>query len=192
MKKWMAVIIATVLVMTVFAGCGKKTNEGNNTNQTTDQTTNQETTQDTSNQDGTTQENEAQEESGASTIGTSLLKEFMSLAADSDVASEIAGVLSENKIFDDIAMGTIEVEEGYLNGFDGEVSGFTKGTMFAPMIGTIPFVGYVFEFDDAEGLVESLKDQAMLNWNICTVADEMVVDSKGNLVFFVMCPNSFD
>lgn len=83
----------------------------------------------------------------------------------------------------------MDVEPGYLNGFDNEITGFSSGVVFAPMIGSIPFVGYVFETDDAETLEKTLAQNANMRWNICTEADEMVTGSKGNLVFFMMCSN---
>ena len=45
--------------------------------------------------------------------------------------------------------GTMPVEPGLLTGFGNtEITGFKEGVMFAPMIGTIPFVGYVFVLED--------------------------------------------
>ena len=61
------------------------------------------------------------------------------------------------------------------------------------MIGTIPFVGYVFTVSDGgdvDAFVENLKNTADMRWNICTEADEMVVQAEGNRVFFVMCRNN--
>ena len=83
----------------------------------------------------------------------------------------------------------MEVSEGYLNGFDEDITGFQKGVMFSPVIGTIPFVGYVFETDDADALLSLLKEKANPAWNICTEADETVSTSKEKLVFFLMCTN---
>ena len=40
------------------------------------------------------------------------------------------------------------VEPGLLMGFgNDEITGFAEGVMFAPVIGTIPFVGYLFRLD---------------------------------------------
>lgn len=83
----------------------------------------------------------------------------------------------------------VEVEPGFLNGFDDEITGFNEGVMLSPMIGSIPFVGYVFETSDPNALETLLKDKANLRWNICTEADEMVSSTKGNFVFFMMCTN---
>lgn len=60
------------------------------------------------------------------------------------------------------------------------------------MIGTIPMVAYVFEVADPKEFVKTLEDNAQLNWNICTVADEMRVTVVGNYIFFIMAPKSFE
>lgn len=89
--------------------------------------------------------------------------------------------------------GSVPVEPGFLNGFSSEITGFSKGVMFGPNIGTIPFIGYLFEVDtDVNAFIQTLKDNADLRWNICTSADEMVVDSIGNTVFFLMAPAQFE
>lgn len=87
-------------------------------------------------------------------------------------------------------MGSVApVEEGALMGIDTEINGFSDGYMFAPNIGTIPFVGYVFEAGEkAPELVETLKKSANPRWNICTEAEETVIDEKDGKVFFLMCP----
>ena len=67
--------------------------------------------------------------------------------------------------------------------------------MFSPMIGTIPFVGYIFEVEDGtdvDAFMETLKDNANLRWNICTEAEEMTAEKSGSRVLFVMGPLSFD
>lgn len=126
------------------------------------------------------------------TFAEQLKEQFISLADEGKTAEEIAAALIENEGFYDIQMMTAEMEEGYLNGFDADITGFNTCYTFLPMINTIPFVGYVFETDDAAALSEALQAHAQLNWNICTEADEMVVETKDNLVFFVMSPLSFE
>ena len=67
--------------------------------------------------------------------------------------------------------------------------------MFAPMIGTIPFVGYVFTLDegaDVDAFMQVLSDNADPRWNICTEAEETVIESADSMVFFVMCPAQFE
>lgn len=130
---------------------------------------------------------------GADTVGGILVEEFK---ANSDgTPQEIADQLLANEI---IAFpgATMPVEPGLLAGFDNaEIKGFEEGVMFSPMMGTIPFVGYIFTLEegtDVESFKQTLQDNANLRWNICTEAEELVVDNVDNKVFFLMCPKSFD
>ena len=89
--------------------------------------------------------------------------------------------------------GVLPVEEGLLSGFGNtEITGFSEGAQFAPMIGSIPFVGYIFKVDgDVNAFMDTLRANADLRWNICTEADEMLCEAVGNTVFFLMAPASF-
>ncbi|MBQ8056812.1 MAG: hypothetical protein IJ275_00580 [Ruminococcus sp.] len=91
---------------------------------------------------------------------------------------------------------TMVVEEGLLNGFgNAEIKGFKEGVMFGPAIGTIPFIGYVFTLDedtDVDDFKQTLEENADLRWNICTEADELVVESEGDKVIVIMTPNKFE
>ena len=55
-----------------------------------------------------------------------------------------------------------------------------------------PAKAYVFEVDNPEEFKKTLEDKAQLNWNICTVADEMKITIEGDYVFFIMSPESFE
>ncbi len=131
------------------------------------------------------------------TVGTILSADFLEQvnANENATALEIADALLANEViaFDGAA---VEVEPGLLNGFGNEeITGFSEGAMFGPMIGSIPFVGYIFTLEegtDAETFMSDLKTKGDLRWNICTEADEMAAESAGNKVFFVMCPASLD
>ena len=101
-------------------------------------------------------------------------------------------LISENSVIPaDLSMATMEVSAGYLNGFDGEVSGFTEGAMFGPMVGSFPLVGFILKTDDPASLTMDLSQKKNLNWNICTSADDYVSEIEGNFVIFIMGPNSF-
>ncbi len=130
-----------------------------------------------------------------STLGNILLKDFNSKVDSGMDALSIAEAILTNPAIQFMG-GAMPVEEGLLSGFDNyEVKGFKSGAMFAPMIGSIPFVGYIFELEnsaDASSFIAGLKSNANLRWNICVEADEMVTGSKGNKVFFVMCPSSLE
>ena len=105
-------------------------------------------------------------------------------------AEEIAdAALSREEI--EFMGSTAPVTEGELAGFKSEISGFDRAVMFAPNIGTIPFIGYVFEVSqNAESFAETLKANADPRWNICTEAEETVVETENGKVFFVMGPKT--
>lgn len=110
-------------------------------------------------------------------------------------AQEIADLLLENPNLGFMGM-TMAVEEGLLSGFGNtEIKGFKEGVMFGPSVSTVPFIGYVFTLDedtDVDDFKQTLEDNADLRWNICTEADELIVESKGDKVVVIMTPNEFD
>lgn len=159
-KKMMALLMSMVMACSLLVACGS---------------------------DGSTSEGSAATDNiSADTLGGKYTIAFMN--TDSDDPAEVADQLIAD-VENDMGLVAMEVEPGYLNGFDNEIKGFSKGQMFSPMIGSIPFVGYVFTADDPAALEATLKENANLRWNICTEADEMVSATKGNLVFFMMCTN---
>ena len=141
------------------------------------------------------------EESGndisGETIGTALAEEFHAIKAENTeiTAQEMADAILANPMIQ-FGGASMEVAEGLLTGFgNAEITGFNNGVMFAPMIGTIPFVGYVFTLDegaDVDAFMQTLKDNADPRWNICTEAEETIVENADNMVFFVMCPAQFE
>ncbi|MBQ2932673.1 MAG: procyclic acidic repetitive family protein [Clostridia bacterium] len=126
----------------------------------------------------------------ASTAGEKLLADFNAKAGSSSSATALAEAISQNPIIPFSAMA-VPVEPGFLAGFGNtEIKGFKEGAMFGPVIGSVPFVGYVFVLEDgvsASDFISTLKSNADLRWNICVEAEEMVAGSVGNKVFFVMC-----
>ena len=137
---------------------------------------------------------EQSETQTSGSVGNVLLADFMNKASSMDALS-LAEALITNPVIPFMG-GAMAVEPGYLTGFDNnEIKGFKEGAMFSPMIGTTPFVGYVFTLEsasDASAFVNNLKSSANLRWNICTEADEMVSGISGNKVFFVMSPLAFE
>lgn len=129
------------------------------------------------------------------TLGQTLLSAFKAQANSGKDALAIAEALITNPAIK-FSGGAMGVEEGLLSGFDNtEITGFKSGAMFAPMIGSIAFVGYVFELPegaDTSAFISNLRNNANLRWNICVAAEEMVTGSVGNKVFFVMCPTSLE
>lgn len=116
---------------------------------------------------------------------------------DGDVnkLTEIAAGITQNcgLPFELISM---EIEPGLLTGFgNAEITGFTQGVQFMPMIGTTPFVGYIFELEDgmpADAFMAELEANYDLRWNICTSADTATYFAVNNVVFFTMHPAEFE
>ena len=195
------VLIGSMALSMIGCGCGT-TNENDTTVENTPPETTFEAEDTTQNGEELSQEeeNNTQQESGSTltgTIGNILLDDFHARKADTPdiTAQQMAeGILSNGVIqFQGAAMA---VEEGLLTGFgNAEIHGFSEGVMFAPMIGSIPFVGYVFtlqEDTDVNSFIQTLKDNADPRWNICTEADETIVENAENMVFFLMCPSQFE
>ena len=138
---------------------------------------------------------ESKPEDTAATVGQKLLADFKSKAASASGAVALAESILAHPIIS-FSGAAMAVEPGLLSGFGNtEITGFKDGAMFGPVIGSIPFVGYVFVLEDgadASAFVSTLKSSADLRWNICVEADEMVAGSSGNKVFFVMCPKTFE
>ena len=137
---------------------------------------------------------ESKPEETPKTVGYTLLADFKAKAPSMGVQA-LAEALVSNPVIAFMG-GASPVSEGLLSGFGNtEIKGFKEGAMFAPMIGSIPFIGYVFELDDAANapaFISTLKSNADLRWNVCVEADEMVTGSVGSKVFFVMSPFSFE
>lgn len=141
-----------------------------------------------------TMEPEAEVSDAGKTVASQLTEAFVAEMerTDSNV-DEVVWALMEHEAVG-TSMDSMDVTDTMLNGFSEEIPEYISGRMIAPIIGSIPFVSYIFEVDDgqAEEFADALRDKAMLNWNICTVADEMQTAVYGNYVYFVMAPFSFD
>ena len=177
MKKFLSLILASVILAS-FASCG---------------TTTEETTEDTT----AVVETEAAPSISSDTLAGHLYNVFADKLAASPEATalELAEtVITNEKIL--FMGGAMEMEAGFMSGFDNtEISGFESAAMFAPMIGSIPFVGYVFDLAadaDVDAFKKNLSDNANLRWQICVTADEMLCESIGDKVFFIMCPTSLE
>lgn len=118
---------------------------------------------------------------------------FKNLATDDKTAETVVDELLSSETIVDLGLALVPVQEGLLTGFDNyEVKGFSEGTMFAPMISVIPFVGYVFVVeDDADEFAEDLKEHCNPRWNVCTEAEVTEVLVQGNKVLFLMCPTEY-
>ena len=151
-------------------------------------------------QDNTAQEKPAQVEGTTEAeinddMGKAMISQFKELMAkDANMSTEeMANAFCENPVFE-MGLDAYAVEPGLLNGFGNEeIKGFKEGANFSPIVGAIPFVGYVFRVDDQANVsdfIKELKENANLRWNICTEADQMLISAVDNTVLFVMYSTS--
>ncbi len=84
-----------------------------------------------------------------------------------------------------------------LTDYSGEctIKGFTEAAGIKPFMSPNLFIGYVFRLDDStdkDAFVKSLEDNANLAWNICMVANTVIIETDGNAVLFMMCSEPKD
>lgn len=135
------------------------------------------------------------EPAATGTVGETLLATFK--ANSTGTAEEIANAVISDPIIQFMGMATPinTTDFEFLSGLGEAKIEYEEGAMFGPMIGTIPFIGYIFklaEGTDVEAFKTTLEENANLRWNICTAAEELVIENEGNTVFFLMCPASFE
>ena len=118
-------------------------------------------------------------------IGNRCLNAFNDNADKSleDIADELI------KIDEELNLVMMPVEPGYLNGFSNEIKSFKSGVVVSPMIGSIPFIIYVFETDDVDGLKKEIEENKDMRWNICTEATDYILEDSKDRVFFIMYSN---
>ncbi len=136
------------------------------------------------------------------TVAQTLGRQFESEIENEKDIEKVAKKIAENEILE-ISVDASQVKSGdYLSGFQKEIKDFKNAHrvdrllhvvhVIRPMIGTIPFIAYIFEVENSSEFAEELKSSADLRWNICTEADEMHVVVRGDYVFFVMSPKNFE
>ena len=198
MKKILATILAATMVISM-AACGGRNNDSTENTESTVTTTEsalagtEGTTTETA---GAVTESAATETEGAAeaegTAGEILFTAFKEMmeAKPETTAQEAADALITNEIIQFMG-GAMPVEPGLLMGFgNAEIKGFEEAVVFMPMMGSIPFIGYVFDMPadaDLEAFMTTLKENADMRWQICVEAEEMVVEAIGDKVFFLMC-----
>ena len=176
MKKLVSIMLCVLMLgSTVFvAGC-------------TDKSADKDDVAVESSEDEAVESTEAVPDYG-NTKGAQIYYEFVDRIKENSDIEAVAKELCDESI-SGYSCDYMTVEEGYLNGFSDEIKGFNKGVMFGPVIGSIPFVAYIFETDDVNGLQSTLHKNADPRWNICTEADEVFSGTYENYVFFIMLPN---
>ncbi|MBO5007053.1 MAG: hypothetical protein J6C89_06380 [Clostridia bacterium] len=173
MKKIAALLLALTMVISIVA-CG-----GNNetTTETTVTTETTATTDATTTADNTTTAGTTEATTTQAPVTSTVTLDVISNAIVEKVAE-----LTNNELF---VMGS-PMEAGYLPWFNNDVTGFSECYVTMPMIGTIPFISYVFRVSDAseaEAFLAKLNADFNLRYVLCNPADTTVTAIHGDLVF---------
>lgn len=129
------------------------------------------------------------------TMGAALWDSFQTAVTDDPKIGmeELANVLVTDPVIQFMgAAAPVESDAEYFMGFgEYQITGYDSAATFMPMIGSIAFVGYVFDLSDdtnVKKFIKALKNHCDPRWNVCVEADQTVVGAVDNKVFFVMCP----
>lgn len=186
MKKLSLLLVVCMMILSL-AGCKKETNTSTETSVSTSVSEDNNLTSNETTPDASVDTNEGEPSEGSEdTLGKQLSAKFLEEIEKTTNLEEIANSFVGMTEFMGMVM-PIE-EEGYLMGFSSDITGFKACVQYAPMIGSIPFVSYLFEVEDAESFKDTLLANADPRWNICTSATETECVTSGNYVFFAMCP----
>ena len=196
MKKFLALILVSVMLFAVVS-CGG-TNDAKDTDTTLDTTldTTVDTAEGTDTEATTDTESAEGGEVAGETWGQTLLGVFNDAIAANPAATaeELANaVITHESIL--FMGGSMPMEAGaeWMPGFTAAPTGWKECVNFGPMMGSIAFVGYVFTLEDGadvDAFKATLSETADPRWQICVTADETIVENVGNTVFFLMCPFS--
>ena len=133
--------------------------------------------------------NQKAEEKSVAKVLTQQFKEEIKNEKDIE---KVASSIAENKVLEIATDVAVLGADDYISGFQTEIKNFNHAVVIRPIIGSIPFVAYIFEVENANEFAEELKSSAALRRNICTDADEMHAVVSGDYVFFVMSPKNFE
>ena len=188
MKKTLLAIIFAILVISLVS-CRAKKDDGKDTDDAINDT---ESITDT---DVIAPDTDASTETDAETDSEELLSDsvvnaFFEKAKDGMTAEEIANEMVKDGETEGYVVDVMG-DDSYFMGFgNAEITGYTEAARFSPMIGTIPFMAYIFILDegaDSAAFMQMLLDNCNPRWNICTEADTVKAEQSGNAILFLMC-----
>ena len=198
MKRIFALMLALLMLLSTTACNNTSTDESHKGDDTANTTENAVTTDPADETDDNSEQNtvsiiEPEVESG--TMGEALWNAFCSALADKPEIGmqDLANTLVTDPVIQFTGMASpIEVGAEYYMGFgEYRITGYDSAAVYSPMMGSIAFVGYVFDLTentDVNEFIKGLTDHCDPRWNICVEAEQTVVGAVGDKVFFVMCP----
>lgn len=185
MKKIIALILASVMMLTL-AACGKTPaeNPGNTTAPTTTPTTKVPTKE------------ELAAAASVEAIAKAQLNKFIEFAGMRASYDEYMAELEEADripfeefISYQVTCRAIEKNEEWLTALESVPTGFSEAYTYGPNMMGQAFIGYIFrvaEGTNVESFKANLKEICIPRWNICTEANTIICESYGNIVFFSM------
>jgi predicted small lipoprotein YifL len=187
MKKFIALILAFVMMLTLVA-CGNKdpkpTDPSEPTAAPTDPT------------EPTLSKEELAAKASIEEIAKALLNKYVEFAGMRTQYDEYMKELDEaDRIpFEEfvsyqVACNPIEKGTEWLTGFNTVPTGFSEAYCYQPQMMGQAFIGYIFRVADGtdiEAFKTNLKATCEPRWNICTMANTTVCESYGNIVYFSM------
>ncbi len=188
MKKTLLAIIFAILVISLVS-CGAKKDDGKGTDDAINDIESGTGT------DVIAPDTDASTETDAGTDSEELLSDsvvnaFFEKAKDGMTAEEIANEMVKDGETEGYVVDVMG-DDSYFMGFgNAEITGYTEAARFSPMIGTIPFMAYIFILDegaDSAAFMQMLLDNCNPRWNICTEADTVKAEQSGNAILFLMC-----
>ena len=185
MKKTLLALIFALLVISLVS-CGTKKDDGNDTNDTVnDIESGTSASTDTDAVTDTETETDSEE-----LLSDSVVNAFFQKAKDGMTAEEIANEMVKDGETEGYVVDVMG-DDSYFMGFgNAEITGYAEAARFSPMIGTIPFMAYIFILDegaDSAAFIQMLLDNCNPRWNICTEADTVKAEQSGNAILFLMC-----
>lgn len=191
MKKIITLVLSLTMVLALVA-CGSETS-------TTTETSASVSTETTVENNTSTPEGSVEDNNGSNdvntgdSIGSTVYSLFTAAVDAGKKGEEITVAIAEG--FDEVGLMPMPLTEGYIPGFDADVTGFANCYSANPMISTIPFVCYVFELNTTDEaalntFLEGLKAIANPRWNVCTEAEEVITNVYGGYVFYGMFPGA--
>ena len=194
MKKILAIILASLMLLS-FVAC-----DNGNTEATTEAPVNNE---ETTAENATTEapaptEEELAAAASVEAIAQALMNKYAEFSGMKEQYDMYMAEMPEEEQISyeefcsyqlSVAPVDTTAEELWFMGFTEAPAGFSEAYCYQPMMMGQAFIGYIFrvaEGTDVEAFKTTLKDTCDPRWNICTMANTTVCESYGDLVYFTM------
>lgn len=188
MKKILVLMLATLVLCVSLVACGKSDNNGGTSSSSEPATS-----------ESAPSEKDLAAAASAEEIATALITKYAEYTGTKDTYDQYMAEMSEEDqisyeefLTQTLYVGPVDLSAGddlWLQGFTEVPTGFSEAYCYQPMMMGQAFIGYIFRVDentDVEDFKKTLTDTCDPRWNICTMANTIVCESYGDLVYFSM------